>query len=133
MPGFANEDELFRYTGGIFEKAFVDPELGPKIKQAGIVFALKCTEPDSALTIDMVNMTVRKGAEDSADATLLMSTETSNAYWQGKVNLPVAMARGKVKVEGSVAKLLALSPLSKKLIPIYLESLKADGRDDLIL
>lgn len=133
MPGFANEDELYRYTGGIFEKAFTDPELSPKMKATGLVFQVRCTEPDSAITIDMVNQTVTKGADGPADAALLMNTETSNAYWQGKVNLPFAMARGKVKVEGNVAKLLALSPLGKKLFPVYVEMLRADGRDDLIV
>jgi hypothetical protein len=43
------------------------------------------------------------------------------------------MARGKVKVEGNAAKLLALAPLGKKLFPRYVESLKADGRDDLVI
>lgn len=133
MPGFADEDELYRYTGGIFEQAFADPELSPKLKATGLVFQLRCTEPDSALTIDMVQQVVTKGAGGAADATLVMTTETSNAYWQGKVNLPFAMARGKVKVEGNVAKLLALSPLAKKLYPVYVQMLKADGRDDLIV
>lgn len=133
MPSYANEDELYRFTGGIFLKAFEDPELLPKIKDTGLVFAVKCTEPDSAITVDFVNLKVDKGADGSEHAALLMSTETSNAYWQGKVNLPFAMARGKVKVEGNVAKLLTLSPLSKKLVPIYLEMLKEEGRDDLIV
>ena len=133
MPSYANEDELLRYTGGIFEKAFQDPELLPKIKEAALVFAVKCTEPDSAITVDFVKLQVSKGADGTEDAALLMSTDTSNAYWQGKVNLPFAMARGKVKVEGNVAKLLTLSPLSKKLVPIYLEMLKEDGRDDLVV
>ena len=133
MPSYANEDELLRYTGGIFLKAFEDPELLPKIKEANLVFAVKCTEPDSAITVDFVNLKVSKGADESADAALLMSTDTSNAYWQGKVNLPFAMARGKVKVEGNVAKLLTLSPLSKKLVPIYLEMLEEDGREDLVV
>jgi putative sterol carrier protein len=133
MPGFASEDELYRYTGGIFEKAFADPELSPKMKATGLVFQVRCTEPDSAITVDMVNQKVTKGADGDADAALIMSTETSNAYWQGKVNLPFAMARGKVKVEGNVAKLLALSPLGKKLFPVYVEMLKADGREDLIV
>ncbi len=34
-----------------------------------------------------------------------MTTETANAYWQGKVNLTFAMAKGTVKVEGSVTRL----------------------------
>lgn len=134
MPGFANEDELYRYVGGIFERGFADPELGPRMEAAGLVFQVKCTEPDSSLVVDMAAKKVHRGTDGpDPDAALLMSTETSNAYWQGKVNLPFAMARGKVKVEGDVAKLLALSPLSRKLAPAYVESLKADGRDDLVL
>ncbi|GAA2862076.1 SCP2 sterol-binding domain-containing protein [Pseudonocardia halophobica] len=135
MPGFANEDELYKYVGGIFEKAFADPELAPKMEATGMVFATRCTDPDSVVVIDMVNRKVYKGSEGGPepDASLIMSTETANAYWQGKVNLPFAMARNKVRVEGNVAKLLALSPLGKKLYPQYVETLKADGRDDLLV
>ena len=43
------------------------------------------------------------------------------------------MARGKVKIAGPIAKLLRLTPLSSRLFPIYVERLRADGRDDLIV
>jgi hypothetical protein len=43
------------------------------------------------------------------------------------------MARNKIKVEGNVAKLLTLAPLAKKLYPQYVDSLRADGRDDLVV
>jgi hypothetical protein len=43
------------------------------------------------------------------------------------------MARGKVKVQGEMSKLLSLAPLSKKLFPVYVENLRADGRDDLVV
>lgn len=135
MPSFANEDELYRYVGGIFQTGFADPELGPKMEATQMVFESRCTDPDSSLVIDMANRMVHQGnaAGPAPDAVLTMSSETANAYWQGKVNLPFAMARGKVKVEGNVAKLLALSPLGKKLYPRYIALLKADGRDDLIV
>lgn len=135
MPGFANEDELFKYVGGIFEKGFADPELGEKMASTGMVFETRCTEPVSSVVVDLANHKVYKGGEGgpTPDAALIMSTETANAYWQGKVNLPFAMARNKIKVEGNVAKLLALSPLGKKLFPVYVEALKADGREDLLV
>ena len=136
MPGFANEDELFKYVGGIFELGFADPELGPKMAATGMVFATRCTEPDASVVVDMTNHKVYRGSDAGGpppDAALIMSTATANAYWQGKVNLPFAMARSKVKVEGNVAKLLALSPLGKKLYPRYVEMLKTDGREDLLV
>ena len=66
-------------------------------------------------------------------ATMRMSSELGSAYWQGKVNLPLAMARGKIKVDGNVASLLKIAPLGKKLFPKYVETLKAAGREDLVV
>lgn len=134
MPGFRDEDELNRYVGGIFEAAMHDEETGPKLAETGLVLKMQCTDPDGVLTIDLPNKKVHQGAEGpEADAAMIMATETANAYWQGKVNLPFAMARGKIKVEGAMTKLLALAPLSKKLFPVYVERLRQDGRDDLIV
>lgn len=136
MAGFSDEDELYRYIGGIFETALADPELEPKLRATGLVLRQQCTEPDSALIIDLGGGRVWKGSDPDAPdatATMTMSTETANAYWQGKVNLTFAMAKGKVKVDGTVTKLLQLAPLSKRLFPAYVERLKADGRDDLVV
>ncbi len=69
----------------------------------------------------------------SATATMAMSSAVSNAYWQGKVNLPMAMARRRITVSGEIGTLLKLAPLSKKLFPVYVERLRADGRDDLVV
>ena len=44
-----------------------------------------------------------------------MTADVGNAYWQGKVNLPMAMAKRKIKVDGNVASLLKLAPLGKRL------------------
>ncbi|MGI5127331.1 SCP2 sterol-binding domain-containing protein [Pseudonocardia sp. CA-107938] len=136
MTGFAGEDELYRYVGGIFETALADPELRPKLQNTGMVLRSLCTEPDCSLVIDLPGATVYKGSDPTApdpSATMAMTTATANAYWQGKVNLPFAMAKRTVKVEGNVTRLVQLAPLSKRLFPVYVERLRADGRDDLVL
>lgn len=132
---FANEDEVRRYIGGIFETAFKDPEIGPKLVDTGIVLKFAFTEPDAVLIVDMPNQQVYQGDVAGLDrsATMSMKCEVGNAYWQGKVNLPFAMARGKISVDGNVASLLKLAPLGKKLYPTYIEALKNDGRDDLLV
>jgi SCP-2 sterol transfer family protein len=132
--GFANSAEVAKYIGGIFEAAFADPEIGPKLVDTGLVIAFDFTEPEAAVLIDMANKSVHEGlaAGPAPVATMSMTADTGNAYWQGKVNLPLAMAKKKIKVDGNVASLLKLAPLGKKLYPVYVERLKADGRDDLI-
>jgi SCP-2 sterol transfer family len=132
--GFQNSAEVAKYIGGIFEAAFEDPEIGPKLVETGLVIAFDFTDPEAVVVIDMANKAVREGLDGGSApvATMSMTAETGNAYWQGKVNLPLAMAKKKIKVEGNVASLLKLAPLGKKLYPVYIDRLKADGRDDLI-
>jgi hypothetical protein len=133
--GFTNSTEVAKYIGGIFETAFDDPEIGPKLVSTGLVVAFDFTDPEAVVVIDMANKTVRDGHAGGPPpmATMAMTADTGNAYWQGKVNLPLAMAKKKVRVEGNVAGLLKLAPLGKKLYPGYIQRLKDDGRDDLIV
>ncbi len=132
--GFNDAAEVRTYLGGVFEMAFADPEIGPRLEATGIVLKTVYSEPDAVVVIDMPNRTVTLGTADAAaTATMTMSAETGNAYWQGKVNLPLAMAKGRVKVDGSIASLLKLAPLGKRLYPRYVATLQADGRDDLLV
>jgi hypothetical protein len=133
--GFNNSAEVAKYIGGIFETAFEDPEIGPKLVDTGLVVAFDFTEPDALVVIDMGNKAVREGLEGGSQpvATMAMTADVGNAYWQGKVNLPLAMAKKKIRVEGNVASLLKLAPLGKKLYPSYVQRLKDDGRNDLVV
>ena len=133
--GFKDSAEVRKYIGGIFETAFDDAEIGPKLVDTGLVVAFDFTDPEALVVIDMANKSVREGAEGGPApmATMFMTADTGNGYWQGKVNLPLAMAKKKIKVEGNVASLLKLAPLGKKLYPNYIERLKNDGRDDLLV
>ncbi|GAA1750397.1 SCP2 sterol-binding domain-containing protein [Aeromicrobium alkaliterrae] len=131
---FKDAAEVRTYLGGVFETAFADPEIGPKLKSTGIVLKTVYTDPEAIVIIDTTTGEVFEG-DGSSDSTaeMAMTADTGNAYWQGKVNLPLAMAKSKIKVQGNVASLLKLAPLGKKLYPRYIETLKADGRDDLLV
>lgn len=133
--GFNNSDEVTKYIGGIFENAFGDPEIGPKLAETGLVVAFDFTEPDAMVVVDMANKSVSGGGPDTPtpSATMGMTADLGNAYWQGKVNLPMAMAKRKIKVDGNVASLLKLAPLGKKLYGDYIQRLKDDGREDLVV
>ncbi|WAL67718.1 SCP2 sterol-binding domain-containing protein [Amycolatopsis cynarae] len=132
--GFSSADEVRRYLGGVFETAFADPEIGPKLRDTGLVLRFAYSAPDTSIVIDCGQGAVLDAdADPETNATMSMSAETGNAYWQGKVNLPLAMAKGKIRVEGNVASLLKLAPLSKRFFPVYVETLRADGRDDLVV
>ena len=131
---FNNSEEVAKYIGGIFERAFEDPEIGPKLVETGLVVAFDFTDPDTLVVVDLPNKSVSAGGAGSStpSATMAMTADVGNAYWQGKVNLPMAMAKRKIKVDGNVASLLKLAPLGKRLYGGFIQQLQDDGRDDLI-
>jgi hypothetical protein len=131
---FSDAAEVYEYIGGIFREAFEDDEIGPKLRKTGIVLLFRFSEPDAVVVVDTVSATVTDSTgETRPTAVMWTSADIGNAYWQGQVNLPIAMARGTIKVDGNVAGLLKLAPLGKKLYPRYVATLKRDGRDDLLV
>lgn len=131
---FTSSDEVRLYIGGIFESAFADDELRAKLAATGVILRSSFTDPDTDLIVDLGSGAVLPDGTDAVpNATMTMTAETGNAYWQGKVNLPLAMAKGKIKVDGNVANLLKLAPLSKQLFPAYIDALKSHGRNDLLV
>jgi putative sterol carrier protein len=132
--GFKDADEVRHYIGSVFQAGFDDPEIGPKMQATGLVVKFAFTDPEADLVVDMGNQTIGDGAGmGEPNATMRMTADLGSAYWQGKVNLPLSMARGKIKVDGNVASLLKLAPLGKKLFPKYVETLRAEGREDLVV
>ena len=61
--------------------------------------------------------------------TLTLSADTANRFWQGKVGVPLAVARGqRLNSPGAMPKLLGLLPHAKtRNSRFYIETLTADG------
>ncbi|SNR60532.1 SCP-2 sterol transfer family protein [Haloechinothrix alba] len=135
MPGFATTEEINKYIGGIFEKALDDTDIGPRLMATGMTLRMNFSDPEAVITVDFPGQSILTG-EDAivdADAILSMSADTANGYWQGKVSLPLAMAKGKLTIGGSAAELLKLAPLAKDLHPVYISMLEENDRHDLII
>ncbi|MBN9797522.1 sterol carrier protein [Pseudonocardia sp. UM4_GMWB1] len=135
MGGFRSPDEVHEFLGGIFEEAMADGTIGPKLAATGMSLRMDYTDPETTVRVDFATKEITTGpaAAVDSDATLAMSADTANQYWQGKVSLPLAMARGKITVGGSAAQLLKLSPIAKSLYPRYTAMLTDRGRADLVV
>jgi hypothetical protein len=64
--------------------------------------------------------------------TLTMSSETANRFFQGKENLPFALALGRVKIVGPLVTLLRLAPVTGAIHPFYRQWLEDSGRTHLL-
>src|SRR5207249_5628374 len=93
-------------------------------------------DPESQITVDMRSdepMRVDLGPSDlDPEVVMMLAADTAHRFWLGKVNVTVALARGQIKAQGPVAKILRLVPLVKPVFPRYKAQLEAAGREDLV-
>jgi hypothetical protein len=108
----------------VFSLMSDDPDMGPKLRDANVPQRFDFDD------VDMV-VNVRAGAagedanlhwewSDDVDwepkVQMKMSAEVAVRYFQGKENVPVAIARRRIKTGGDVKAALALIPITK---PVY--------------
>jgi hypothetical protein len=134
MP-FKDGDDVKRYVAGIFEDAFADPKTAAQLKDSGIVMRVCATDPDADFVVDTTTLSVRSVGDGglAPNSTITMAADMHNAYWQGRLNLILAIAKKQVKIEGDLKAMLKLAPLSRPLEIAYRNRLDADGRTDLLV
>jgi putative sterol carrier protein len=132
---FKDADELYATLGKLFEDIVADPELGPRFRQADTIVRYEYSDPESAITVRL-----QEGEGEDVEfgdparepeVTMTMAADTAHKFWLGEVNVTVALARGQIKANGPVAKILKLVPLAKPVFPRYKAQLEAQGRSDL--
>jgi putative sterol carrier protein len=136
MPVFNSAQDVYDTLGKLFVDIASDEELAPRFRKANTIVRYQYSEPESAITVRLQEG--EPGDVDFGDSemepevTMAMAADTAHRFWLGQVNVTVALARGEIKAEGPVAKILALVPLAKPVFPRYKAQLEAQGRTDLL-
>lgn len=135
MACFADADEVYATLGRLLSDVMADPELGPRFRQADTVVRYEYTDPESAITVPLHadgSGSVEFGETDTEpEVRMMMAADTAHRFWLGDVNVTMALARGEIKAEGPVARILKLVPLAKPVFPRYKAQLEEQGRGDL--
>ena len=121
---FTSEDEFIEAMDAVFSMMSEDPDMGPKLRDADVPQRFEFTDLDL-----VVNIRAAAEGEDGnlywewsddvgwdPKVKMAMSSETANKYFQGKENVPIALARRRIKSGGDVKAALSLIPITK---PIY--------------
>jgi hypothetical protein len=133
---FKDAQEVYDTIGKLFKELAADEELGPKFRKANTIVQYTYSDPDSVVTCrlqeDQPGDVDFGETEMEPEVTMRMEADTAHRFWLGRVNVTVALARGQIKADGPVAKILKLVPLTKPIFPRYKAQLEADGRSDLV-
>lgn len=110
MSTFTSKEQAI----SVFERLFVilleDETFGGRLRELGLSIRLIHVQPDFELYVDPSGVQVDAGVEQAV-LTIKMSCDTAHALWSGTLLMPLALATGKVRVRGSVAKVLEFVPL----------------------
>jgi hypothetical protein len=121
---FDSPKQFREVMDGVFSLMSEDDEMGPKLRDADVPQRFEFDDVDMVLNV----RAAREGEEgclywewtDDVDwepkVKMKMSSEVANRYFQGKENIPVAIARRRIKTGGDVKAALALIPITK---PVY--------------
>lgn len=131
---FDSAQQFRTVIDGVMALMSEDPEMGPKLRDADVPQRYKFD--DMGLVVNA--RAARQGEQgnlhwewsDDVDGEpkvkLTMSSEVANRYFQGEENVPVAIARRRIKAGGDVKSALALIPITKPVYALYRSMLEAD-------
>jgi hypothetical protein len=121
---FRSTAEFREVMDRLFTIMSEDPEMGPKLRDADVPQRFEFEDLDL-----VINVRARRGRErknlhwewvEDVDwrpkVTMKMGSEVANKYFQGKENIPLAIALRRIKTGGDIAAALRLIPITK---PVY--------------
>ena len=124
---FDSSKEFKEVIDRVFGMMDDDPEMGPKLRDADVPMRYEFEDLDIVANIraarEGVDGNLRWEWTDDVDweprVKMAMSSETANKYFQGKENVPLAIARRRIKSGGDVKAALALMPITKPVFAQY--------------
>ncbi|HYM46780.1 MAG TPA: hypothetical protein VES65_11565 [Solirubrobacteraceae bacterium] len=121
---FRSKAEFREVMDRLFQMMSEDPEMGPRLRDADVPQRFEFEDFDLVM-----NVRARRGSErrnlhwewsDEVDwepkVRMTMGSQTANRYFQGRENIPLAIARRRIKTGGDVGAALRLIPITR---PIY--------------
>lgn len=134
MATYKSAKEFREVMDRVFALMDEDPEMGPRLRDADVPQRFEFEDLD--LVVNVRAGTSGEGRNivwewsDDVDwepkVKMRMSSETANRYFQGKENVPIAIARRRIKAGGDVKAALALMPITKPVFAHYRDLVAAE-------
>lgn len=110
----------------LFEILVEDDRFTRGMRDSNLSLLLIQTTPDFTLFVDPDGVQICEQPSPPA-IRIKMSCDTADSLWRGKLLMPVALATGKVRLRGSVSKVLEFVPLLQPAFDRYPKLAAAAG------
>ncbi len=132
--GFRSSDEFREVLNRLFGLMSADSEIGPRLRDADVPERFEFSDLELVLNV--------RGAREGEEGSLVwrwtddvdwqprvrmtMSSEVANRYFQGGENVPIAVARRRIKAAGDLGAAFSLIPILKSAFPHYRRLVEAE-------
>lgn len=119
MRQFETPQQLYTELGGLFERIVAEPEVQEALKSLRLCVRFHYTEPDATMTLSAADgqYTIVCGHCDAIpDVALTMTGNVAHRFWMGELNVMEAITKRDIGVNGSLGKIMRLTPLIKSAI-----------------
>lgn len=131
---FGSPEEFREVVDRTFAMMDSDPQMGPSLRDAEVPQRFDFADLDLVVNI--------RGARDGEQGTLhwewsddidweprvrmSMSSAIANRYFQGRENIPIAIARRRIRAAGDVRAALSIIPITKPIYVRYRDMIATD-------
>ncbi|MFE5030794.1 hypothetical protein [Streptomyces sp. NPDC056683] len=128
MSVFPSGEMAVKVFSSLFTVLLEDEDFVARARREGLSVRLVHTKPDCEIFVSP-QRGVRVGEDHAGPAaiTLRMSCDTAHALWMGRLLVPVAIATGRLRIRGRVAKVLELVPMLRPAFDRYPDIAAAAG------
>jgi hypothetical protein len=129
-------EEFRAVMNRVFAMMSTDPDMGPKLRDANTPQRFEFPDLDLVVNIGSAAADRADGhcliwewsddCEWEPEVQMTMDSEVANRYFQGKENVPMAIARRRIKTSGNIKKALALIPVTRPVFAQYRAMLEAE-------
>ena len=134
MAEFTSKSEFREVMDRVFTIMSTDSDMGPKLRDARVPQRFEFPDLDAVVNITYDDsggeQNLRWVWTDAIDwdpqVEMTMDSNVANKYFQGKENVPVALARRRIKSSGDMKAALKLIPITKPVFKQYREMLERE-------
>jgi putative sterol carrier protein len=136
MEFWKDENQPIEAFLKMFDKCMADPDLAGSLKKVNQLILFDYTQDgdNCAFWVDARGGKLASGQgrpDGEPDLVMSLSADDAHRSWSNKLNPVTAITRKKIKVKGSAAGLLRLTPKLKKVAAYYNEVLDEMGLEEI--
>ena len=126
MAVFSSTSQATELFSELFTMLLADPNFSEELRKNQLTVSIVHAKPDFSLFVSADGIRIDDPTAEPV-ITLKMSCDTAHSLWMGKLLLPLAIATGRLRIRGSMAKVLEFAPMLQPAFDRYPELAAAAG------